>query len=69
MAVMKMADLIRLIRFLRDGKKLEKPAFRLQSASIGELMERCWEKEPGDRPIFNDLERELGNTLEESIQE
>ena len=64
---MKMADLYRLIRFLRDGKRLEKAAF--SPDSIGDLMARCWEKEPGGSPTFNDLERELGNMSEESVQQ
>ena len=55
-----------LIRFLRDGQRLELPA--LSPDFIGDLMARCWEKEPGDRPTFNELERAIGNMLEEDVQ-
>ncbi len=37
--------------------------------SIGDLMDRCWEKEPSDRPVFNELERRLGDMLEENVQQ
>ena len=67
MTVTKMVDLNRLISFLRDGKRLEKPAF--SPDLIDELMSRCWEMEPGGRPTFDELERELGNMLEENVKQ
>ena len=37
--------------------------------SIGDLMDRCWEKEPSDRPTFNELKEKLGDMLEENVQQ
>ena len=67
MTVMKLTDLISLISFLRDGKRLEKAAF--SPDLIDDLMARCWEMEPSDRPTFDELERALGNMLEENVQQ
>ena len=61
-----MSTLDDLIHFLRDGQRLEKPA--LSPELVGDLMARCWEKEPGDRPTFNELERALGSMLEADIK-
>ncbi len=33
---------------------------------ICSLIAHCWEKEPSDRPTFNELEIELGNMLKEN---
>ena len=55
-----------LVRFLREGKRLEVPAFA--PYLVADLMTRCWEKEPGDRPTFSHLENELGNMLEENVR-
>lgn len=56
-----------LIHFLRDGQRLQMPVF--SPDFIGGLMNRCWAKEPGDRPTFSELERELGNMLEEEVKQ
>jgi len=55
-----------LVDFLREGKRLEVPVFA--PYLVADLMVRCWEKEPGDRPTFSHLEKELGNMLEENVR-
>jgi len=54
-----------LIQFLCDGNRMEMPT--LGPDLICDIMARCWEKEPGDRPTFNELKIELKNMLKENM--
>lgn len=53
-----------LIQFLCDGHRMEMPT--LGPDLISGLMAHCWEKEPSDRPTFNELEIEFKNMLKEN---
>ena len=54
-----------LIQFLSDGHRMEMPI--LGPDLICNIMAHCWEKEPGDRPTFNELKIELKNMLKENL--
>ena len=66
-SVLEITSLKDLIHFIREGQRLEMPVF--SPDSIGDLMDRCWEKEPSDRPTFNELKEKLGDMLEENVQQ
>lgn len=52
--------------FLRQEKRLKKPS--VMPRSVGDVMAKCWVSDPKERPNFAQLETELGNMLEEDVQ-
>ena len=50
-----------LIQYLRNNERQEKPSF--MPNPLGEIMARCWENDPKNRPGFGQLLRELGKML------
>lgn len=55
-----------MIEFLRNNKRLEKPLF--MPNPVSELMMKCWETDPKERPNFSQVETELGDMLEDDVQ-
>ena len=49
-----------MIRFLQINGRLEKPS--LMPTPVSELMMKCWENDPKERPDFSQLKTELGQT-------
>lgn len=52
---------------LRDGYRMEKPAFANQD--IYDIMLNCWRAKPESRPLFNELEKTLGRYLHQSVKD
>lgn len=52
---------------LRDGYRMEKPAFANQD--VYDIMLNCWKAKPESRPLFNELERTLGRYLNDSVKD
>ena len=45
------------MRFLESGRRLEKSEF--MSSEIYNIMQKCWEYKPNERPDFTELENML----------
>ncbi|CAI4226737.1 unnamed protein product [Auanema sp. JU1783] len=59
-------DLGNVTNHVKDGNRPSKPL--LASDRMGELMIKCWEENPADRPTFRDLETQLAIQLEQSAE-
>jgi len=54
-----------MIRFLQNNGRLERPS--LMPIPVSDLMMKCWENDPKERPDFSQLKTELGNMLEDDL--
>jgi len=54
-----------LIGFLQNNGRLEKPS--LMPNPVSDLMMKCWDNDPKERPDFSQLKTELGNMLEDDV--
>ncbi len=50
---------------LQNGYRMPKPEY--VPHSFGEIMAKCWEKEPKRRPTFSQLKEMISNSLESSV--
>lgn len=55
-----------LFQKINDGYRLEKPEY--STTDIYDIMLSCWFKEAETRPLFNELEEQLKNLLEDYVQ-
>uniref|UniRef100_A0A0P6E5R0 receptor protein-tyrosine kinase n=1 Tax=Daphnia magna TaxID=35525 RepID=A0A0P6E5R0_9CRUS len=51
-----------LVKDIQDGLRMEKPEYAPNF--VGEVMKRCWDKEPNDRPTFHQLTNTIENYME-----
>ena len=56
----------RLIDWLRNGYRMEKPKYATNP--IGELMKNCWEDEPSDKPSFTQMVDTFGILMESTVR-
>ncbi|XP_021928983.1 vascular endothelial growth factor receptor 2-like isoform X4 [Zootermopsis nevadensis] len=56
----------KLYNKLVDGYRMEQPQYAPKE--IYDIMMKCWQTRPSQRPSFGDLAEELGNMLEESVK-
>ena len=53
-------------RKLQEGYRMDKPKYATNP--IEQVMQRCWNADPGNRPSFGELEEDLGDQLEASVK-
>ena len=58
-------DTTELIQKLEDGYRMEKPNYAPNF--IGEVMSKCWKKEPKERPSFSELEGIIRDQMESTV--
>lgn len=55
-----------LIEFLQNGHRMEKPEYAPEI--IGEIMTNCWRRRPNDRITFDQIEKILGQLVDEKTR-